>query len=146
MRLTVIEQVSSHKILVYFFDVVLHDYNVKLPSYTSFVGNVVCAHQSFVACVPVQFVFHCHLFSPCWWLAFLIFSPPISMFFLRQKSSPFFYLALSLFSMSVQTLKFSRTRLCCLFFSLLWLSPDRLSLSKKSGWKKPRVAFAIPVD
>ena len=54
---SVIEQVSSHKSLVYFFDVVLHDYNVKLPSYTSFVGDVVCAHQSFVACVPVRFCF-----------------------------------------------------------------------------------------
>ena len=60
--------------------------------------------------------------------------------------SCFFSNALALLLMSLKTLKFSRTRLCCLFFSLLWLSPDRLSLSKKSGWKKPRVAFAIPVD
>ena len=38
----------------------LHDYNVKLPSYTSYVSNVVCAHQSFVASVSVRF-FHCCL-------------------------------------------------------------------------------------
>ena len=34
--------------------------NVKLPSYTSYVRNVVCAHQSFVASVSVRF-FHCCL-------------------------------------------------------------------------------------
>ena len=38
----------------------LHDYNLKLPSYTSYVRNVVCAHQSFVASVSVRF-FHCCL-------------------------------------------------------------------------------------
>ena len=34
--------------------------NVKLPSYTSYVRNVVCAHQSFVASVSLRF-FHCCL-------------------------------------------------------------------------------------
>ena len=34
--------------------------NVKLPSYTSYVRNVVCAHQSFVVSVSVRF-FHCRL-------------------------------------------------------------------------------------
>ena len=29
---------------VHFFDVVLYDCNMKLRSYTSYVGNVVCAH------------------------------------------------------------------------------------------------------
>ena len=43
-----------------FFVFFLHDYNVKLPSYTSYVRNVVCAHQSFVASVSVRF-FHCCL-------------------------------------------------------------------------------------
>ena len=37
-------------VFVFFF---LHDYNLKLPSYTSYVRNVVCAHQSFVASVSV---------------------------------------------------------------------------------------------
>ena len=44
--------------------------------------------------------------------------------------SCFFSNALALLLMSLKTLKFSRTWLCCWFFSLL--SPDGLSLSKKS--------------
>ena len=40
--------------------------------------------------------------------------------------------ASALLLMSLKTLKFSRTWLCFWFFSLL--SPDGLSLSKKSGW------------
>ena len=38
------------------------------------------------------FIFHCRSFSPCWPLAFLIFSPPlwISMFFFLQNSPPLF--------------------------------------------------------
>ena len=38
------------------------------------------------------FIFHCRSFSPCWPLAFLIFSPPlwISMFFSLRNSSPLF--------------------------------------------------------
>ena len=88
------------------------------------------------------FVFHCHLFSPCWWLAFLISSPPVFMFFLRQKSSPFFYLALSLFSTSVKTLKFSRTRLCCCFLSLKSPCSHVISSQKTSCC----IWVAIPVD
>ena len=41
--------------------------------------NVVCAHQCFVMFLFTSFL-HCRSFSPCWPL-FLIFSPPISMFF-----------------------------------------------------------------
>ena len=142
MRLTVIEQVSSHKILVYFFDVVLHDYNVKLPSYTSFVGNVVCAHQSFVACVPVQFVFHCHLFSPCWWLAFLIFSPPISMFFLRQKSSSFFlFSSFFVFHVSID-IKIQSDSTLLLFLSLKSPCSHVISSQETSCC----IWVAIPVD
>ena len=38
------------------------------------------------------FIFHCRSFSPCRPLAFLIFSPPLSifMFFFLRNSSPFF--------------------------------------------------------
>ena len=38
------------------------------------------------------FIFHCRSFSPCWPLAFLIFSPPlwIPMFFFLRNSSPLF--------------------------------------------------------
>ena len=35
----------QHIFFVNFFDVVLHDNNVKRASYTSYVGSVVCAHQ-----------------------------------------------------------------------------------------------------
>ena len=50
----------------HFFDAVLHDYNMKLRSYTSCVGNVVCAHQKPAAYVSVRFFFpfsaaHFHL-------------------------------------------------------------------------------------
>ena len=38
---------NGSTLLVHFFDVVLHDYNVKRPSYSSYVGNVVYAHQKF---------------------------------------------------------------------------------------------------
>lgn len=37
--------------------VVLHDYIMKLRSYTSYVGNVVYAHQKLVAYVSVRFFF-----------------------------------------------------------------------------------------
>ena len=38
------------------------------------------------------FIVHCHPFSPCWPLAFLLFSPPLwtSMFFFLRNSSPLF--------------------------------------------------------
>ena len=44
--------------------IVFHDYNVKLPSYTFYGGNV--------PCVPVRFfIFKCRSFSSWWPLAFL---------------------------------------------------------------------------
>ena len=38
------------------------------------------------------FIFHCRPFSPCWPLAFVLFSPPlwISIFFFLRNSSPLF--------------------------------------------------------
>ena len=90
--------------------------------------NVVCAHQCFVMFL-FTFFLHCRSFSPCWPL-FLTFSQPISMFF--EICYLFLSNALAPLSTSLKTLKFSRTWLCCWFFSLL--SPDGLSLSKKSGW------------
>ena len=111
---------------VHFFDVVLHDYNVKL-----YVGK--CRMCSPIFCrVPVHFFFlHCRSFSPCW-PPFLIFSPPFPCFSSNEICLCFLSNALALLSMSLKTLKFSRTWLCCWFFSLL--SPDGLSLSKKSRW------------
>ena len=43
------------------------------------------------------FIFHCRSFSPCWPLAFLIFSSPlwISMFFFLRNSSPLFSITCS---------------------------------------------------
>ena len=40
----------------------------------------------------VAFIFHCRPFSPCWPLAFVLFSPPlwISIFFFLRNSSPLF--------------------------------------------------------
>ena len=38
---------TTHFFFVHFFDVVLHDYYVKLSSQTSYVGSVLCAHQKF---------------------------------------------------------------------------------------------------
>ena len=87
----------------------------------------VCAHRC-LSCSCSLFFLHCRSFSPCW-PPFLIFWPPFPCFSSKEICN-----ALAMLSMSLKTLKFSRTRLCCLFFSLLWLSPDRLSLSKKSGW------------
>ena len=61
---------------------------------------------------------------------FLIFSPPISMFF--EICLLFLPNDLALLLTSLKTLKCSLTWFCRWFFSLL--SPDGLSLFKKSGW------------
>ena len=62
---------TKHTFFLHFFAVVLHDYNVKLLSYTFYGGNVVC--------VPVRFFLKLS-FSPLWPLAFLNFSPPLQNF------------------------------------------------------------------
>ena len=108
---------------VHFFDVVLHDYNVKL-----YVG--ICRMCSPMFChVPVHFFSTLPLIFTL--LApFLIFSPPISMFF--EICLLFLPNDLALLLTSLKTLKCSLTWFCRWFFSLL--SPDGLSLFKKSGW------------
>ena len=60
-------------------------------------GIVVCAYQRF--CFPCScslLFFHCSVFSPCWPLAFLIFSRhrlyEIFMFFSQRNSSPLFWI------------------------------------------------------
>ena len=80
---------------VHFFAVVLHNYNIELPGYTFYRGNVVCLYV-------FQFTvfFHCRSFSPWWPLAFLIFSPPLlhcHVFLLTKFVSFAFYLLLLLF-------------------------------------------------
>ena len=72
------------------------------------------------------FIFHCRSFSPCWPLAFLIFSLPlwISVFFFLQNSSPLFSITRSSF-FSVVHVRINiknnaeKTRLCCCFFFLI---------------------------
>ena len=51
--------------------------------------------KNFVASVPVHFYFfHCHLFSSCWQLAFLIFSLPLWNFH-QQNFFPLFWITCS---------------------------------------------------
>ena len=80
----------EHTFFVRFFAVVLHHYNVKLPSYTFYTGNVVRLH--------VHFFFHCCSFSPWWPLVFLTFSPPLQNFrvILPTKNVSFVFLSLAL--------------------------------------------------
>ena len=89
-------------LFVHFFDVVLHDYNVKLPS-SFYVGK--CGMSSPMFCrVPVHFFFlHCRSFSPCW-PPFLIFSPPFPSFSSNEICLCFLSNALALLSMSLKTL------------------------------------------
>ena len=56
--------------------------------------------KGFAACVPVRFFSLRRLFSPCCPLAFLIFSPPIFMFFFQQNSSPLFFSSFSVIHVS----------------------------------------------
>ena len=59
-------------------------------------GIVVCAYQRFfILCSCSLLFFHCCSFSPSRPLAFLIFSPPLSVlhvFFFQRNLSPFFKL------------------------------------------------------
>ena len=116
----------KHTFFLHFFDVVLHDYNVKL-----YVGKCLICSPIFCR-VPVHFFFytaaHFHLVGRLFSFShrhFHVFPP--TKFVPRFLSN-----ASALLLMSLKTLKFSRTWLCFWFFSLL--SPDGLSLSKKSGW------------
>ena len=93
--------------------------------------NFVCANRCFVVFLFTFFSTLSLIFTLL--AAFSHFLTAISMFFRQQNLSLVFLSnALALLLMSLKTLKFSRTWLCCWFFSLL--SPDGLSLPKKSGW------------
>ena len=92
------------------------------------------------------FIFHCRSFSPCWPLAFLIFSPPlwISMFFFLRNSSPLFSItrssSFSVIHVSVNIKNNAEKDTTLLLFFL----------SKSKGYhvisfqKKPWVAFGLP--
>ena len=72
----------------------MYDENVKLPSYPLFLWRNcrMCLPNILFPVFMFTFIFHCRSFSPCWPLAFLIFSPPlwIFMFFFLRNSSPLF--------------------------------------------------------
>ena len=94
---------------------------VKLPN-SFYVGK--CRMCSLMFChVPVHFFFST---LPLIFTLLAAFSH-----FLTANFSCFLSHALALLSTLLKTLKLCRTCLCCWFFSLL--SPDGLSLSKKSG-------------
>ena len=78
--------------------------------------------NNFVPCVPVRFFFHCRSFSPCWPLAFLIFSPLLWNFMsFFQRNSPLLFLITRFSSFSVihvsEDIKnnVENTLLCCYF-------------------------------
>ena len=92
------------------------------------------------------FSFHCRSFSPCWPLAFLIFSPPlwISIFFFLRNSSPLFSVTRSSsfsvihVSVNIKNNTEKDTTLLLFFFSK---SPGGHMISFRI---KPWVAFGLP--
>ena len=92
------------------------------------------------------FIFHCHSFSPCWPLAFLIFSPPlwISMFFFLRNSSPLFSItrssSFSVIHVSVN-IKNNAEKDTTLLLFFLSKSPGGHAISFQI---KPWVAFWLP--
>ena len=65
---------SAARFFVHLFDVVLLDDNVKRPSYTSYIGNGVCAHQNCCWLCP------CSLFFFSLSLIFTLLAASISHF------------------------------------------------------------------
>ena len=92
------------------------------------------------------FIFHCRSFSPCWPLAFLIFSPPlwISMFFFLRNSSPLFSItrssSFSVIHVSVN-IKNNAEKDTTLLLFFLSKSPGCHVISFQI---KPWVAFGLP--
>ena len=92
------------------------------------------------------FIFHCRSFSPCWPLAFLIFSPPlwISMFFFLRNSSVLFSISRSSsFSVIhvIVNVKNNAAKDTTLFLFFLTKSPGGHVISFQI---KPWVAFGLP--
>ena len=92
------------------------------------------------------FIFHCRSFSPCWPLAFLIFSPPlwIFMFFFLRNSSPLFSItrssSFSVIHVSVN-IKNNAEKDTTLLLFFLSKSPGGHVISFQI---KPWVAFGLP--
>ena len=102
--------------------------------------------QYFVSCVHVRFYFHCCSFSPCWPLAFLIFSPPlwISRFLFLWNLSPLFSItrssSFSVLHVSVN-IKNNAEKDTTLLLFFLPKSPGGHVISFQI---KPCVAFGLP--
>ena len=92
------------------------------------------------------FILHCRSFSPCWSLAFLIFSPSlwISMFFFLRNSSPLFSItrssSFSVIHVSVN-IKNNAEKDTTLLLFFLSKSPGGHVISFQI---KPWVAFGLP--
>ena len=92
------------------------------------------------------FIFHCRSFSPCWPLAFLIFSPPlwISMFFFLRNSSPLFSItrssSFSVVNVRVNIKNIAEKDMTLLLF-FLSKSPGGHAISFQI---EPWVAFGLP--
>ena len=87
------------------------------------------------------FIFHYRSFSPCWPLAFLIFSPPlwIFMFFFLRNSSPLFSITRSSsFSVIHVSVNIKNNAEKGTTLSLFFLSKSL------GGQIKPWVAFGLP--
>ena len=93
------------------------------------------------------FIFHCHSFSPCWPLAFLIFSPPLWIFmvFFLQNSSPLVSItrssSFSFIHVSVNIKNNAKKDTTLLLFFLSKIPGGHVI----SFQIKPWVAFRLPV-
>ena len=105
-----------------------------------------CLPNILFAVFMFAFIFHCRSFSPCWPLAFLIFSPPlwISMFFFLRNSSPLFSItrssSFSVIHVSVN-IKNNAEKDTTLLLFFLSKSPSGHVISFQI---KPWVTFGLP--
>ena len=105
----------QHTFFVYFFAVVLHDYNVKLPKTFLCRKCRTCSRSHFFS-LPLIFFLH-------WWpTALLILLPLLQIFmlFFQQKSSPLFFIPRSRSPSPFFSLSFAGLPLF-LFFSVFLL-------------------------
>ena len=113
---------SAARFLVHFFDVVLQHDNVRRLSYTSYIGNVVCAHHNFCCLCPWSLFFSLPLIVTSLVASISHFLTAFLSCFSSNKIRLFCFvpnaLPLSLLSTPVKTKKCSQTRFCCCFFSL----------------------------
>ena len=122
---------------------------LKRPSYTLFLWRNcrLCLPNILFPVFMFAFIFHCRSFSPCWPLAFLIFSPPlwISMIFFLRNSSPLFSItrssSFSVIHVSVNTKNNAEKDTTLLLFFFLKV---RAAIYVFSFQMKPWVAFALP--